>query len=81
MKKTFSYAVLAPGLIFFGSLFLEGLIYIGAGNVRFKIDWASLIVRRKFTVFSLFYFAIWGKFPSTRPRGGGGGGLILGGTI
>ena len=39
--------------------------------MRFKIDWASLIVRRKFTVFSLFYFAIWGKFPSTRPRGGG----------
>ena len=26
------------------------------GNLRFKIDWASLTVGRKFTVFSLFYF-------------------------
>ena len=26
------------------------------GNLRFKIDWAILIVRRKFTVFALFYF-------------------------
>ena len=26
------------------------------GNVRFKIDWASPIVGRKFTVFALFYF-------------------------
>ena len=25
------------------------------GNLRFKIDWASLIVRRKFTVFALVY--------------------------
>ena len=25
-------------------------------NLRFKIDWASLIVGRKFTVFSLFFF-------------------------
>ena len=24
--------------------------------MRFKIDWASLIVESKFTVFSLFYF-------------------------
>ena len=26
------------------------------GNLRFKIDWAILIVGRKFTVFALFYF-------------------------
>ena len=26
------------------------------GNLRFKIDWASPIVGRKFTVFALFYF-------------------------
>ena len=26
------------------------------GNLRFKIDWASLIVGRKSTVFVLFYF-------------------------
>ena len=35
------------------------------GNVRFKIDWASLIVRSKFTVFALFYFVYEGNFPST----------------
>ena len=26
------------------------------GNLRFKIDWASLSVGRKFTVFTLLYF-------------------------
>ena len=31
------------------------------GNLRLKIDWASLIVGSKFTVFALFY--------STSPRG------------
>ena len=39
------------------------------GNLRFKIDWASLIVEGKFTVFALFYFVFEGNFPSTRPRG------------
>ena len=62
--------------------------------MRFKIDWASLIVRSKFTTFALFYFAFEGNFPSTSPRGGlylegrfnGGsfpyefGGLISGGA-
>ena len=38
--------------------------------MRFKIDWASLIVGRKFTVFALFYFVFEGNFPSTSPRGG-----------
>ena len=37
--------------------------------MRLKIDWASLIVGSKFTVFSLFYFFIEGNFPSTSPRG------------
>ena len=40
------------------------------GNLRFKIDGASLIVGRKFTVFALFYFVFEGNFPSTSPRGG-----------
>ena len=40
------------------------------GNLRFKIDWASLIVGSKFTVFALFYFVFEGNFPSTSPRGG-----------
>ena len=26
------------------------------GNLRFKIDWASFIFSRKFTVFALLYF-------------------------
>ena len=37
--------------------------------MRFKIDWPSLIVGSKFTVFVLFYFVFWGNFPSTSPRG------------
>ena len=37
--------------------------------MRFKTDWASLIVRSKFTVFALFYFVFKGNFPSTSPRG------------
>ena len=38
--------------------------------MRFKIDWASLIVGSKFTIFALFYFVSEGKFsnfPSTPP--------------
>ena len=38
-------------------------------NLHFKIDWASLIVGRKFTVFALFYFEFEGNFPSKSPRG------------
>ena len=44
-------------------LFLVGLIFGGGGgglsmegNLRFKIDWTTLIVGRKFTVFALFCF-------------------------
>ena len=39
------------------------------GSLRLKIDWASLIVRSKFTVFALFYFVFEGNFPSTSPWG------------
>ena len=39
------------------------------GNLCFKIDWVSLIVGSKFTVFVLFYFIFEGKFPCTSPRG------------
>ena len=35
--------------------------------MRFKIDWASLIVGSKFTVFALFRFVFEGNFPSTSP--------------
>ena len=40
-----------------------GLIY--GRNLHFKIDWASLTVGIKFTVFALFYFEFEGNFPST----------------
>ena len=47
-------------------LVLEGLIFGGAylrrEICRFKIDWASLIVGRKFTVFSSFYYVFEGNF-------------------
>ena len=48
------------------------------GNLRSKIDWDSLIVGGKFTVFALFYnyFAFEGNFQVQAP-----GGLIYGGTI
>ena len=42
------------------------------GNLRFKIDWASLIVGRKFTVFALFHFVFKGNFQVQAPRGEGG---------
>ena len=35
----------------------------------FKIDWASLIVGSKFTVFALFYFVFEGSFPKYKPPG------------
>ena len=44
--------------------------------MRFKIDWASLIVARKFTVFALFYFVFEENFQVQAPRG-----LIVGGAI
>ena len=56
----------------FGGAYLRGV------NLRFKIDWASLIVGSKFAVFALFYFVfeVIGScylrarnFPSTSPRG------------
>ena len=46
------------------------------GNLRFKIDWASLIVGRKFTVFALFYFVSEGNFQLRYQFGG----LIHGGA-
>ena len=47
-------------------------------NLRFKIDWATLTVGRKFTVFALimFYFVFEGNFQVQVPTG-----LIFGGSI
>ena len=57
-----------------GPIHSEGLIY--RGKFAFQIDWASLIVGRKFTVFALFYFVYEGNF-QVQARRGGGGGLYL----
>ena len=46
------------------------------GNLCLKIDWASLRVGSKFTVFALFYFVFEGNFPVTSPQG-----LIFEGAI
>ena len=69
---------ISPRGLYFSKALFEGLFFGGAyirrglcteGNLRFKIDWASLIVGSKFTVFALFYFVFEGNFPSTSPRG------------
>ena len=53
--------------LYFSKAFFEGLIFGGAyirrglsteGNLRFKIDLASLIFGRKFTVFALFFYRL-----------------------
>ena len=40
------------------------------GNLHFKIDWASLIVGRKFTVVALFYFVKLRAVSKYKPPGG-----------
>ena len=69
---------ISPGAYIFSKTLFEGLIFGGAyfrrglstdGKLCFKIDWASLIVGSKFTIFALFYFVFEGNFPSTSPRG------------
>ena len=47
----------------------------------FKIDWVSLIVGRKFTVFALFFFATEGNFQGKAPTGGQRVGLYLEGRF
>ena len=36
----------------------------------FKVNWASLMVGSKFTIFALFYFVFDANFPSTSPQEG-----------
>ena len=48
-----------------------GGVYLRREILHFKIDWASLIIGSKFTIFALFYFVFEGNFPSTSPGGGG----------
>ena len=65
---------LFEGLIFGGAYIRRGLSM--EGNLRFKIEWASLKVGRKFTVLALFYFVFEGNFRVQAP-----GRLIYGGAI
>ena len=58
---------ISPGAYIFQRPVLRGLSM--EGNLRFKIDWASLKVGSKFTVFALFYFVFERKVPNTSPRG------------
>ena len=37
--------------------------------MRLKIDWGSLIVGCKFTIFALFYFVFESNFPISSPQG------------
>ena len=73
-----------PRDLHFSKALFEGLIFGGAylreGTLPFKIDCASLIVQRRFTVFALFYFVFEGNFQVQAPPGEGGG-LIFGGAI
>ena len=46
------------------------------GNLCFEINWGSLIVGRKLTVFALFWFVFEGNFQVQAP-----GGLIFRGAI
>ena len=76
LSANWSYCKLpkiSPGLIFFkgpfwGSYFWRGLST--EGKLRFKIDWAGLIVGRKFTIFAFFNFVFEGNFKAQAPRGG-----------
>ena len=51
------------------------------GNLHFKIDWASLILGRKFTIVLCFTFVFEGNFQVKAPGGGRGGAYILRGYL
>ena len=64
---------LTPGLIFFKGPFWGAYIGRGlstGGNLRFKIDWANLVVGRKFTVFAFFFTLYLRAISKYKPLGG-----------
>ena len=76
--------------LFFGEAYIRRGLST-EGNLRCKIDWVSLIVRSKCTIFALFYFVFEGNFPGKSLQGtyfegrfnggffafvGGGGGIF-----
>ena len=81
MGYTVKIPKISPGAYSFQRPFLRGLCT--EGNLRFKIDWASLIFGKKFTVFpclTLYYRTI-SKYKPPGRGPGGTGGLIFGGAI
>ena len=58
---------LFEGLFFGGAYIQRGLST--EGNLHLQIDWVSLIVQSKFTIFALFYFLFQGNFLSRSPQG------------
>ena len=61
---------MSPAAYIFKGPFRGSYIWRGLsteGNLRFKIDWASLTAGSKFTVSALFYFVFDHNFPSTSP--------------
>ena len=66
---------ISPGAYIFQRSFLRGLCT--EGNLRLKIDWASLLLGRKFTVFLCFtlYLTEISKYKPL--EGGGGGGAYI----
>ena len=83
---TVKFRKLAPGLsLYFSKALFEGLIfggtYIRRGlsteeNLRFEIDWASLIVGSKFTVLLCFTLYLRAIFQVQGPRGPFNGGIF-----
>ena len=65
MGHIFCKGAIFEGLIFGGAYIRRGLST--EGNLRFKIDWASLIVGSNFTILALFTFVFEGNIPSTSP--------------
>ena len=59
---------MSPRAYIFQRPFLRGLST--EGNLGLKIDWTSLIVGSKFTVFALLYFVFEGSFSNYKPPGG-----------
>ena len=59
---------ISSGAYIFQRPFLRGLST--EQNLCFKIDWASFIVERKFTVFALLYFVFESNFQVQAPGGG-----------
>ena len=52
---------------FWGAYIWRGRPSKYGGKFAFQIDWASLIVGRKFTIFALFYFVFEGNFQVPAP--------------